>query len=82
MCTLTPSKSGRKGKKKADGGLRGGVVWGGQGFGLKEGDGGKVWLATGCDGEKPLRLWGVSSKEGNGNRSLLVKRWLLPMFEK
>ena len=59
VCTLTPSKSGRKDKKKAVGGLRGGVVWGGQGFGLKEGDGGKVWLATGCDGEKPLRLWGV-----------------------
>ena len=58
VCTLAPSKSGRKGKKKA-GGLNGGVAWGGEGFGVKEGEGGKVWLATGCDGERPVRLWGV-----------------------
>ena len=58
VCTLT--KSGRKGKKKAAGdGLRGGVAWGGQGFGLKDGEGGSVWLSTGCDGERPVRFFGV-----------------------
>lgn len=57
VCTFTPPKTGKKGKKK--GGVAGGVAWGGQGFGLKEGEGGKVWLATGCDGQKPVRFWGV-----------------------
>ncbi|KAL7533341.1 hypothetical protein ACHAXR_007983 [Thalassiosira sp. AJA248-18] len=56
VCTLTPSKvGGKKGKKKNEG--SGGVVWGGQGLGAQEG--GKVWLATGCDGERPVRFWGV-----------------------
>ena len=59
LCTLSPSKSGKKGKKAAGNGLKGGVAWGGQGFGKKEGEGGKVWLATGCDGERPVRFWGV-----------------------
>lgn len=56
VCTLTPSKSGRKGKKTSNGG---GVVWGGEGLGLQEGEGGNVWLATGCDGERPVRFWGI-----------------------
>jgi len=59
VCTLKPSKSGRKGKKKSGDGLRGGVAWGGQGFGLKDGEGGSVWLSTGCDGERPVRFFGV-----------------------
>eukprot|EP00571_Detonula_confervacea_P013143 CAMPEP_0172310310 /NCGR_PEP_ID=MMETSP1058-20130122/11414_1 /TAXON_ID=83371 /ORGANISM="Detonula confervacea, Strain CCMP 353" /LENGTH=582 /DNA_ID=CAMNT_0013023103 /DNA_START=29 /DNA_END=1773 /DNA_ORIENTATION=- len=54
VCTFTPPKKGKKSK----GGLSGGVAWGGQGFGLKEGEGGKVWLATGCEGQKPVRFWG------------------------
>lgn len=56
VCTL--NKGGKKGKKKSDGLLPGGVVWGGEGFGLG-GRGGKVWLCAGCDGEKPVRFWGV-----------------------
>ncbi len=55
VCTFAPSKSG---KKKA-GAAGGGLVWGGEGFGLKEGEGGKVYVATGCDGERPVRFWGV-----------------------
>lgn len=60
VCTLTPSKKGaaKKGKAAAAAGS-GAVVWGGQGFGLKEGEGGNVWLAVGCDGERPVRFWGV-----------------------
>jgi len=62
VCTLTPSKKGaaaKKGKKAPDGKLSGAVVWGGEGFGLKEGEGGNVWLAVGCDGERPVRFWGL-----------------------
>ncbi|KAL9182615.1 hypothetical protein ACHAXT_013267 [Thalassiosira profunda] len=55
VCTLAP---GKRGKKKA-GATGGGVAWGGEGFG-KEGAEGKVWLATGCDGERPVRFWGVA----------------------
>ena len=59
VCTLTPSKTGG-GKKKNTGRLSGGVVWGGKGFGpLEGGEQGKVWLATGCDGERPVHFWGV-----------------------
>ena len=55
ICTLVPSKSGRKSaKKKDDEVVNGGVVWGGAG-----GEGGKVWLASGCDVERPLRIWGA-----------------------
>lgn len=63
VCTLTPSKKGvatKKGKKDSIGGkASGAVVWGGQGFGVQEGGGGNVWLAVGCDGERPVRFWGV-----------------------
>jgi WD40 repeat protein len=65
VCTLTPSKKGaaKKGKKAPSAGsvgkLSGAVVWGGEGFGLKEGEGGNVWLAVGCDGERPVRFWGL-----------------------
>ena len=59
VCTLNPSKTGGS-KKKKTGGLNGGVVWGGKGFGpLEGGEEGKVWLATGCDGERPVHFWGV-----------------------
>lgn len=61
VCTLAASKkrAPKKGKKDSMGGkMRGAVVWGGQGFGLKEGEGGNVWLAVGCDGERPVRFWG------------------------
>lgn len=61
VCTLSPSKGGKKGKKKGGdgGGVSGGVAWGGQGFGKEGEDGKAVWLATGCDGERPVRFWGV-----------------------
>lgn len=63
VCTLTPSKKGavKRGKKAGTGSekLSGGVVWGGQGLGTKEGEGGTVWLAVGCDKERPVRFWGV-----------------------
>mmetsp|Transcript_28520 Transcript_28520/g.46724 ORF Transcript_28520/g.46724 Transcript_28520/m.46724 type:complete len:608 (+) Transcript_28520:55-1878(+) len=57
VCTLTlPKSGGKKGKKKSP---SGGVVWGGKGFVAKEGEEGKVWLATGCDGQRPVRFWGI-----------------------
>ena len=67
ICTLVPSKSGIKSGKKKDsedegneGILQGGVVWGGElGVGVAKGDACKVWLATGCDGERPVRFWGI-----------------------
>jgi pre-mRNA-processing factor 19 len=60
VCTLYPSKTGGVKKKGTSGELSGGIVWGGRGFGPKEGgEQGKVWLATGCDGERPIRFWGV-----------------------
>mmetsp|Transcript_5948 Transcript_5948/g.13018 ORF Transcript_5948/g.13018 Transcript_5948/m.13018 type:complete len:427 (+) Transcript_5948:877-2157(+) len=62
VCALIPSKTkGRKSKKKDEAGpFRGGVVWGGVGTaGAEE----KVWFASGCDGERPLRIWGVSATE-------------------
>ena len=37
-------------------------IWGGIGFGLKEGEGGNVYLATGCDGERPVRFWGAGGE--------------------
>ena len=46
-------KKGGKGKKKNEEFVKGGVVWG-AGAGDK-----KVWLASGCDGEKPVRFWSV-----------------------
>ena len=64
ICTLTPSKTSGGSKKKGgssnsnSGG--GGIVWGGKGFSpLEDGGQAKVWLATGCDGERPVRFWGV-----------------------
>jgi hypothetical protein len=45
-------KKGGKGKKK-EVVVKGGLVWG-AGVGEE-----KVWLASGCDGEKPVRFWGV-----------------------
>lgn len=63
ICTLPPSKTSGGSKKKGisssnSGG--GGIVWGGKGFGpLEDGGQGKIWLATGCDGERPVRFWGV-----------------------
>ncbi|KAL3805263.1 hypothetical protein ACHAW5_005675 [Stephanodiscus triporus] len=60
VCTLSPSKTSGAKKKGNAGGLNGGIVWGGRGFSPKEGGKqGKVWLATGCDGERPVRFWGV-----------------------
>ena len=55
VCVLKPAASG--GKRKA-GARSGGVVWGG---GLREdlGEEKRVWIATGCDGERPVRFWGV-----------------------
>ena len=54
VCALKPGATG--GKKKA-GAKSGGVVWGGS---LREGaEEKKVWIATGCDGERPVRFWGV-----------------------
>ena len=59
VCTLSGSKTGRKGKKKV-GGASGAVAWGGKGLGvMAEGEESGVWLATGCDGERPVRFWGV-----------------------
>jgi hypothetical protein len=61
VCTLASSKKGAPKKSKNDsmgGKMIGAVVWGGGGFGLKEGEGGNVWLAVGCDGERPVRFWG------------------------
>lgn len=47
-------KAGRGKKKKTeDEVIKGGLVWG-----AGAGDD-KVWLASGCDGEKPVRFWGV-----------------------
>ena len=64
ICTLSPSKTSGGSKKKGgssnsnSGG--GGIVWGGKGFSpLEDGGQAKVWLATGCDGERPVRFWGV-----------------------
>lgn len=62
VCALIPSKTGgRKSKKKDEANVfRGGVVWGGVGTaGAEE----KVWCASGCDGERPLRIWGVPATE-------------------
>ena len=64
ICTLSPSKasgvSKKKGGSKSSTSGGGGIVWGGKGFGpLEDGGQGKVWLATGCDGERPVRFWGV-----------------------
>mmetsp|Transcript_13666 Transcript_13666/g.24755 ORF Transcript_13666/g.24755 Transcript_13666/m.24755 type:complete len:620 (-) Transcript_13666:1028-2887(-) len=62
VCTLTLPKNvgGKKGKKKSVGeSYGGGVVWGGKGLSAKEGEEGKVWLATGCDGQRPVRFWGI-----------------------
>lgn len=55
VCALRPGAAG--GKRKA-GARSGGVVWGGS---LREDGEGekKVWIATGCDGERPVRFWGV-----------------------
>jgi pre-mRNA-processing factor 19 len=52
--TLSKTKTG--GKKNATPPSCGGVVWGGKGL---DDDGGSVWVAAGCDGEKPIRFWGV-----------------------
>jgi len=54
ISTLSKTKTGTKGKN-AHAPACGGVVWGGKGLE----DGGKVWIASGCDGEKPIRFWGV-----------------------
>jgi len=62
VCTLSLPKSvgGKKGKKKSGGeSFGGGVVWGGKGLSVKEGEEGEVWLATGCDGQRPVRFWGI-----------------------
>ncbi|KAL7554200.1 hypothetical protein ACHAWF_017613 [Thalassiosira exigua] len=60
VCHLVPSKgSGKRGKKKGPAGA-GGVAWGGAGFGKGgEEEGSEVWIAAGCDGERPVRFWGV-----------------------
>lgn len=52
--TLSKTKTG--GKKNATPPSCGGVVWGGKGL---DDEGGSVWVAAGCDGEKPIRFWGV-----------------------
>jgi pre-mRNA-processing factor 19 len=54
VSTLSKTKAGRKGKN-ATAPNCGGVVWGGKG--LEHGD--TVWIAAGCDGEKPIRFWGL-----------------------
>jgi len=54
--TLSKTKTGTKGKNAQAAPTSGGVVWGGKGLGN---DGGEVWVAAGCDGEKPIRFWGV-----------------------
>jgi len=47
-------KGGKAKKKKAeDEVIQGGLVWG-----AGAGDD-KIWLACGCDGEKPVRFWGI-----------------------
>ena len=56
VCSLALPKGGKK--KKAEGALAGGVAWGGEGLGAKEGEK-AVWLATGCDGQRPVRIWGL-----------------------
>eukprot|EP00581_Thalassiosira_minuscula_P011201 CAMPEP_0183720766 /NCGR_PEP_ID=MMETSP0737-20130205/13289_1 /TAXON_ID=385413 /ORGANISM="Thalassiosira miniscula, Strain CCMP1093" /LENGTH=590 /DNA_ID=CAMNT_0025950687 /DNA_START=15 /DNA_END=1787 /DNA_ORIENTATION=- len=58
VCTLNVPKSGGKKGKKEEEGLMGGIVWGGKGLSA-EGEEKKVWLATGCDGQRPVRFWGV-----------------------
>jgi len=57
VAELVPGRSGRK--KEFDGAVPGGLSWGGS---LKEEDEGekKVWLVSGCDGERPVRFWGVA----------------------
>ena len=55
VSTLAVIKSSSK-KKGESPPTCGGVVWGG--IGGLEGDG-KVWIGAGCDGDKPLRIWGV-----------------------
>lgn len=52
--TLSKTKTG--GKKNTTPPSCGGVVWGGKGL---DDDGCNVWVAAGCDGEKPIRFWGV-----------------------
>lgn len=52
VSTLSKTKTGKKGKNAP---TCGGVVWGGKGLE----DVGKVWIAAGCDGEKPIRFWGL-----------------------
>lgn len=53
VCSLDYEKKKTKGKKKVDT-ERGGVAWGNGG-----GEEKKVWVAMGCDGEKPVRFYGV-----------------------
>lgn len=55
VCTMSKTKRGSKGKNAQVAPTSGGVVWGGNGV---DNDG-KVWVAVGCDGEKPIRFWGV-----------------------
>mmetsp|Transcript_7867 Transcript_7867/g.11691 ORF Transcript_7867/g.11691 Transcript_7867/m.11691 type:complete len:269 (+) Transcript_7867:3-809(+) len=56
VSSLSKTKTGSKGNNAQAAPTCGGVVWGGKGL---EEDGGKVWIAAGCDGEKPIRFWGV-----------------------
>ena len=56
VSSLSKTKTGTKGNNAQAAPTCGGVVWGGKGL---EEDGGKVWIAAGCDGEKPIRFWGV-----------------------
>jgi len=56
VSSLSKTKTVTKGNNSQAAPTCGGVVWGGKGL---EEDGGKVWIAAGCDGEKPIRFWGV-----------------------
>ena len=53
VCTCEYEKKVGKGKKKKaeDDVLKGGLIWG-AGAGEKT-----VWLASGCNGDKPVRFW-------------------------
>ena len=57
VSTLSKTKTGKKGKNALVAPTCGGVIWGGKGLGE---DGDKVWIAAGCDGEKPIRFWGLN----------------------